>query len=184
LSEWIGKRLSYANVTATVALIVALGGTSYAALILPRDSVGPRQLRAGAVRSREVKNRSLNLGDLNKTAVGFLRGQQGVAGPAGPPGPAGAAAIEYFAAMKANGDRVAGNSTFGGSGQAIGTFKVGFPRSVAGCAYTATLGTTDTATTPPGRITVGANSDGSVAVYTYDAAGSPADLPFHVLVAC
>jgi len=30
----------YANVTATLALIVALGGTSYAAVVLPRNSVG------------------------------------------------------------------------------------------------------------------------------------------------
>jgi hypothetical protein len=45
----IGARLSYANVVATLALFVALGGVSYAALTLPRDSVGSPQLRNGAV---------------------------------------------------------------------------------------------------------------------------------------
>ncbi len=42
-------RLSYANVTATVALFVSLGGASYAAVSLPPGSVGPTQLRPGAV---------------------------------------------------------------------------------------------------------------------------------------
>lgn len=42
-------RLTYANVTATIALFVALGGASYAAVALPANSVGTRQLRSGAV---------------------------------------------------------------------------------------------------------------------------------------
>ncbi len=51
----IRKQLSYANVTATLALILALGGTSYAAMTLPANSVGPRQLRASAVTSRAIR---------------------------------------------------------------------------------------------------------------------------------
>jgi hypothetical protein len=43
-------RLSYANVIATLALFAALGGASYAAIVLPANSVGPRQLRRGAVK--------------------------------------------------------------------------------------------------------------------------------------
>lgn len=42
-------RVSYANVTATLALFVALGGASYAAVELPHDSVGSAQLRRGSV---------------------------------------------------------------------------------------------------------------------------------------
>lgn len=41
--------LSYANVVATLALFVALGGVSYAAIVLPANSVGPKQLRPNAV---------------------------------------------------------------------------------------------------------------------------------------
>ncbi len=40
----IFSRLTYANVVATVALFVALGGSSYAALELPANSVGQRQI--------------------------------------------------------------------------------------------------------------------------------------------
>jgi hypothetical protein len=56
-----------------------LGGTSYAALKLPKNSVGNRQLKAGAVTSSKVKDKSLAASDF---AVGQL--------PAGPQGPAGA----------------------------------------------------------------------------------------------
>ena len=41
-------RLTFANVTAATALFVALGGTSYAAISLPRNSVGAEQIRTGA----------------------------------------------------------------------------------------------------------------------------------------
>jgi len=72
-------------VVAVTALIVAMGGTSYAAITLPRNSVGDRQIRTGAVRSSEVKDRSLSLRDLSLSARRALRGAQG------PPGPPGAA---------------------------------------------------------------------------------------------
>lgn len=73
------------NAVAYVALFVSLGGTSYAAVQLPRDSVGAAQIRTGAVRSAEVKDRSLLARD-------FRSGQlpRGPIGPTGPPGPAGA----------------------------------------------------------------------------------------------
>lgn len=43
------EKLSYANVVATLALFVALGGASYAAVTLPAGSVGDKQLRNGAI---------------------------------------------------------------------------------------------------------------------------------------
>ena len=39
------RQLTYGNVIATIALFVAVGGTSYAAVTLPRNSVGHRQLK-------------------------------------------------------------------------------------------------------------------------------------------
>jgi hypothetical protein len=75
-------------VVALVALVAALGGTAFAQTVLPRNSVGARQLRTGAVRSAEVKDRSLRVADLSVQARRSLRGRRG---PAGPPGPAGGA---------------------------------------------------------------------------------------------
>jgi hypothetical protein len=97
------QRLTYANITATIALFIALGGTSYAALQLPRNSVGSVQLRSGSVRSSEVKDRSLRTVDLSVAARRALRGQRGPAGPQGPAGTtgaggAGAVALTYVTA--------------------------------------------------------------------------------------
>lgn len=43
------KRRTFANVTSMLALFFALSGASYAAVVLPAGSVGPRQLRQSAV---------------------------------------------------------------------------------------------------------------------------------------
>jgi len=75
---------------AFVALLVALAGTSYAAVQLPANSVGTKQLKKNAVTGKKVKNRSLRAADF---ATGQLpagpQGPQGAQGPAGPQGPKG-----------------------------------------------------------------------------------------------
>src|SRR3954462_12004547 len=80
------SKLSYANVTATMALFIALGGSSYAAFVLPRDSVGSKQIRKGAVRSTEIRDRSIAVRDVSLSARKALRGQQGPSGAQGAPG--------------------------------------------------------------------------------------------------
>jgi hypothetical protein len=52
------------NVVASLALFIALGGGAYAAAKLPKNSVGPTQLRKNAVTSSKVKNHSLHRQDL------------------------------------------------------------------------------------------------------------------------
>lgn len=89
------RRISSAHVLAGTALFVALGGTSYAAVSLPRNSVGSTQLRPGAVASSDlranavtsakVRNGTLGVADLSRRARSELQ-QPGPAGPAGPPG--------------------------------------------------------------------------------------------------
>jgi hypothetical protein len=60
-------------------------------LVLPANSVGPKQLRAGAVSSAKVLDGSLLARDFRRGQL--PRGAQGPVGPAGPAGPAGAAGI-------------------------------------------------------------------------------------------
>lgn len=83
------RHLTYANVVATVALFAALGGGAYAALRLPRNSVGTAQLRNNAVTPRKVKNGSLTLKDFAPGQVAKLKGPPGLAGATGPIGPQG-----------------------------------------------------------------------------------------------
>src|ERR1700761_4271354 len=95
-------RLSYANVMATIAVFIALGGTGYAAMTLPRNSVGAEQIRTGAVRSSEIKDRSIRTGDLATSARDALRGKtgpQGSAGATGATGAQGPAGPTYWAAV-------------------------------------------------------------------------------------
>ena len=81
----------YANVTATVALVVALSGTSYAAITLPKNSVGNRQLKSNAVTSGKVKNRTLLERDFKRGELpSGARGQTGAQGAKGDPGDPGA----------------------------------------------------------------------------------------------
>jgi hypothetical protein len=88
---------SPALIIAVLALVVALGGTSYAALKLGKNTVGAKQLKKGAVRSKKVADGSLlardfKAGQLPAGAPGPQGqpgakgdpGEQGVAGPAGP----------------------------------------------------------------------------------------------------
>jgi hypothetical protein len=59
-------KLTYANVTATIALFLSLGGASYAAL-----SVGTRQIRNNSVRTQDLRNNDVRSRDIrNRTIVG------------------------------------------------------------------------------------------------------------------
>jgi hypothetical protein len=80
MRAWLRRHLTYANVVSTACLFILLGGVSYAAATLPRNSVGTPQIKKNAVNSGKVRNRSL-------LAEDFKRGQL----PAGAPGATGAA---------------------------------------------------------------------------------------------
>jgi hypothetical protein len=75
-------------VVACIALLVSLGGTSYAIQALPQNSVGTKQLKNNAVASKKIKNGAVNS---NKVKNGSLLSADFGAGqlPAGPQGPRG-----------------------------------------------------------------------------------------------
>lgn len=63
------RGLSPAAVISTLALIIALGGTSYAAFSLPKNSVGPNQLENGAVAGPKIRNRAVTGSKIAKGAI-------------------------------------------------------------------------------------------------------------------
>jgi hypothetical protein len=98
------------NVIAYLALFVALGGTSYAVTALAPNSVGSAQIQRSAVRSAEVKNRSLLAKDFKPGQLpGGTTGPPGETGLTGLTGPAGVA----YAAQAGTGENPANTYTNG-----------------------------------------------------------------------
>lgn len=73
MSTFRPRRPSAATLIAIGALFVALGGTGYAAFSLPKNSVGTKQLRNGAVTRKKLANNAVSGA---KVAAGSLTGKQ------------------------------------------------------------------------------------------------------------
>ena len=192
-------------VVASIGLLVALGGTSVAAVSqLPARSVGTPQLKSNAVTSPKVLNRSL-------LAVDFKQGQI----PQRPEGPerlprAGRHARRAGCARSSRADRCIGSAGPAGAVTRLtavvnasgslgeipghdlrrprcdGRYEVIFNQDVAGCTYVATLGDPTAAVPPAGRSAlhlVPATRTGS-SLQRGAAAASATDRPFHLVVVC
>ena len=90
----MGPRLTFANVMSVIAVFIALGGASYAAIKLPKNSVGSRQIKKNAVNAAKIKKNSINSAKVKNgslRAADFEAGQfpQGPRGPQGSQGPPG-----------------------------------------------------------------------------------------------
>jgi hypothetical protein len=91
----LARRITYANVAATVALFVALGGSAVAAggLItgaqIEDGSVHGVDLANHTVGTRKLRYRSVTLRNLSRATVRRLKGARGLRGPIGPQGSTG-----------------------------------------------------------------------------------------------
>ena len=131
--------LTYANVMATIALFVALGGSSYAAIALTKNSVKSKHIGKGqvkrsdlgrnAVTTAKVKNRSLLAKDFR--AGQLPSGAPGIQGPPGEP------ATKLFAAVTSTGTLLHGSGVTAALRTSDGEYTVTFDRSLDGCAGTA-----------------------------------------------
>jgi hypothetical protein len=174
------RRPSPALVVACLALAVALGGTGYAASVLPANSVGTKQLRNGAVVAAKVKAHSL-------VAANFVQGQlptgppgpkgaDGLPGAAGPAGPNGKDATKLFATVKkkAGGGGIELGPSSGVSGQpkkeaGVGVYSLTFNQDVSNCAVLAIPGGKDIA---DGEVSAKTSGGNKVVVQTFAPDGS------------
>jgi hypothetical protein len=63
------RHLSYANVTASVALFVALAGGAYATTRLPKNSVGAKQIKKNAVTRTKIKKNAVTASKIKNGSV-------------------------------------------------------------------------------------------------------------------
>lgn len=183
------KNGRYANVTASLALFVALGGTSYAALTLPANSVSTKQIKKGAV----------TLNRLSAGARTSLKGHTGARGPAGAQGPAGppglngsGAGSSLWAAVTQPGNLARHSHATDAAlvATTTSTYRVVFDRDVSNCVYTTTVGGlvgSGDDQTLPGLASAARRDPGhldTVEVDTYNTGGGASPRPFYLVVHC
>jgi hypothetical protein len=180
------RRPSPAMVVACAALLVALGGTSFAAVkvLVPRNSVG----------SLQVIDHSLLAKDFRTPPKGPA-GPRGATGPAGPAGPAGAAgpagpkgdsATGMWAVVDGTGTLVRNKGAASALRISTGDYQVVFNQDVTGCSYQATVASPgNTPTSGQATVWQRPNISAAVEVVTLNSTGNAAaDRPFHVAVFC
>jgi hypothetical protein len=67
--QWIRSHSSFANAISLIALFVALGGTSLAAVSLTKNSVGAKQIKKDAVRASEIKSRAVGTSEVRNASL-------------------------------------------------------------------------------------------------------------------
>ena len=181
-------RPSPAMFVACLALLVALGGTSVAAVkvLAPRNSVG----------SAQVINKSLLPIDF-KTPPKGPRGPAGVPGPAGPSGPQGpkgdkgdkgdngTSATALWAVVDPGGALARNKGAASSQKLGTGDYLVTFSTDITGCSYVASIGGPTTQNNP-GEISPAQRTGvaQAVEVETYNSAGANSDRSFNLAVFC
>lgn len=148
-----GRYLKH-NALAAIALFIALGGTGYAAISIPRNSVGTSQLRNGAVTPRK-----LDAG----FAGGYVRAWAGVG--------AGGQVKESGGKVKVVGDGPA-------------AWVILWPGQTAQCRVFANIDAHLEKTLQPGFVLSGTPFRGRSSLQIYNAQAQPAALPFDVALLC
>ncbi len=165
MTQRIRRNLSFANVVSMLALTIALGGTSYAATTLAKNSVGSAQIRAKAVRnsdlgsssvsSSKVKDGSLLKKDFaaNQLPAGAtgLKGDKGDRGERGATGAFGVVTTVSFtaAADLSDGTKASYNAFCPAGQQAIGGGARGDDTASEGTSVTSSRPAVSTTNTEP-----------------------------------
>jgi hypothetical protein len=192
-------------VVASGALLVALGGTSVAAVVnVPNNSVGTAKIvnnavtapkiasnavqsakiAGNAVNSSKIANGSIQPGDLSASAK--TAGPPGPQGPPGPAGPPGAAATALWAVVDQNGTLVRNKGAASAQKNAVGQYQVIFSQDVTGCSYQLTPGGPGTGISW-GEVSASQlpNVAAGVRVFILNTAGTAfQDTPFYLAVFC
>jgi hypothetical protein len=181
---------SPAMTVACIALAVSLSGVSYAAVVLPRNSVGTPQLKRNAVTSPKVKANALTGADINEARLGKVPNADrldSLNSSAFLP-----ARAVRFARVKSTGLLVSGTAT-SASRFSTGMYFVRFPTAINGCAAAVNsasfAGFDSSVYRVWAQVAIGYGSGGavdplSVIVSLFQNNGSSVDSSFTLVLAC
>jgi hypothetical protein len=191
-------KLTYANVVATLALVLAVGtGGAYAAKRIRSDQIafhavtGPK-VAFNAITPSKVRNGSLSGADIDNNTIsssdirdGSLRSNDFAAGqlPPGPKGDPGAPAADMHGTVSAGGALSNAAGATAVSAGANATYTVTFAKDVSTCAIVAIVATSGDA---DGGTVTGAPSGAAQQVIfrTRDKDGALSALPFSFALFC
>ena len=175
----VRRRLTYANVVATLALLFAMSGGALAAshyLITSTSQISPTVLK-------QLRGRAGPKGP---------KGANGVQGPAGSPGaqgPAGQSATKLWAVVHTDGTNatlIRGGGATAASQSSPGFINVTFNQNVNSCTYLVTTGLDNFDLPPRGGATADRDpaDPSKVYVQTFDLTGTSKALDFFLAVFC
>jgi hypothetical protein len=167
------RRPSPSMVVAILALVVALGGTAYAAQSINGGAIQKQTIGGG-----KLKQKTLTGYQINTNKLGVVPSAQ-------------RAAHTYWAVV--NNPASPGNATLARASdagitatEAGGAVTVTFPVNISGCADVA--GRNNAGTTVPGAGTAQTNTSAAnpnaIEVHTRDEKGANTDADFHLIVVC
>jgi hypothetical protein len=191
------SQLSYANVAATLALVVAIGGgTTYAASQIRASDIGYHavtgsKVNFNAITASKVRNSALSGRDLRDNSIrtedvrnGTLRAEDFAAGalPKGEKGDKGDPATSLHCTVSAAGALTNGQGVTAVSPGAAGVYTVTFNQDVSNCTVIGTVATTGA--DDGGTVTGAPSAAQQVTFRTRDTAGVAAQRPFQFALFC
>jgi hypothetical protein len=192
-----GRRFlpSPALVVASIALLLALGGTAYAQFKLPRNSVSSIHVRDRSLLAKDFARNVLLRGPAGPTGPQGPQGPTGPAGATGPAGPSGATAVKW-AVFSKDGQIVNQNSDIRFVAKPIGgsfIVNTGAPARGKAIVVSSSFAGGDTVARgtasaspcggPPEGITCPVNNDiNHIWVFTYSTTGAPEDHAFYLAI--
>jgi hypothetical protein len=179
----VRKRITYANVAATLALVFAMSGGALAAkhyVITSTKQINPKVLRA-------LKGKTGATGATGANGTPGPQGKEGKEGKEGPP------ATALWARVGPDGTLRKGRGAVSSKELGKGEYEVVFDRNVSACAYEATVGSASVS--PENTEFDGKGAGGirvaprflatnAVSVVTSSPAGTAAENAFHLAVFC
>ena len=176
MREWRSRRPSPAMIVAMLALIIALGGTAYAAQHINGGSIQKQTIGGGKLKQKTLTGYQINLNKLGTvpSARTALRASHTYWAVVNNPGGAGNAAL---ARASDQGISVA---------EGGGAVNVIFPVSVSGCANVSSRNNAGTTVPNAGyaQTNISPANQNAVEVHTRDKAGANEDADFHLIVVC